>query len=63
MTDEILQEILIEIRGLNKRLNRLEWVIFDSKLETIDPNPEEVQIIEEYKNDKRIKAISFKKFV
>ncbi len=63
MTDEILQEILIEIRGLNKGLNRLEWVIFDSKLETIDPNPEEVQIIEEYKNDKRINAISFKKFV
>ncbi|MHA1984983.1 MAG: hypothetical protein ACW967_11550 [Candidatus Hodarchaeales archaeon] len=63
MSDEILQEILNEIKGLNKRLNRLEWLIFDSKLETIDPSTEEVQIIEEYQNDKRNGAISFKKFV
>ena len=63
MADEILQEILVEIRGLNKRLNRLEWLIFDSKLESIEPHQEEIEIIEEYKSDKRKGMISFKKFV
>jgi hypothetical protein len=63
VSDSLLKEILNEIKDLNKRLDRLEWLLLDSKLKFVDPTPEEIEIIEEYQKDKKLGTISFKKFV
>ena len=48
MAENLLKEILSEIRGLNKRLDRLEWLIIDTKLELVDPTPEEISAFTPY---------------
>ena len=63
MADNILKEILSEIKGLNMRLDKLEWLIIDSKLEVAKPTPEEIKIIDEYEKNKKEGTLSFKNFV
>lgn len=63
MSEAILEQILEEIKKLNTRLDRIEWLFIDSKLESEQPSEEDKKFIEEYNNDLKNNTISFKKFV
>ncbi len=63
MSEAILEQILEEIKKLNTRLDRIEWLFIDSKLESEEPSEEDKENIEEYNNDLKNNSISFKKFV
>ena len=63
MSEPTLKDIIIEIQYLDKRLDKLEWLIIDSKLESVEPTSEEVEIIKEYLKEKKKGLISFEKFV
>jgi hypothetical protein len=62
MSDAILNDILKEIKSLNKRMDRIEWLLLDSKIEEVEPTPEEVKIISEYEKEKSKGNIVFKSF-
>ena len=62
MSDAILNDILKEIKSLNKRMDRIEWLLIDSKIEEVEPTPEEVNIISEYEKEKSKGNIVFKSF-
>lgn len=62
MSDAILNDILKEIKSLNKRMNRIEWLLLDSKIEEVEPTPDEVKIISEYEKEKLEGNIDFKSF-
>jgi 5'-deoxynucleotidase YfbR-like HD superfamily hydrolase len=62
MSEAILNDILKEIKSLNKRMDRIEWLLMDSKIEVVDPTPEEVKIISEYEKEKSEGNIVFKSF-
>ena len=54
MSETLLEQILEEIKKLNTRLDRIEWLFIDSKLESEEPSEEDKQIIEEYNDDLNI---------
>lgn len=62
MSEALLKEILEGIFNLNKRIDRLEWLIMDLKIPLVDPTPEEQKIIEEYEKDKENDVLEFSKF-
>lgn len=53
MSDATLKDVLKEIEGLSKRMDHVEWLLIDSKIE-------EVEIISEYEKDKAQGKIEFK---
>ncbi len=63
MSEALLKEILEGISNLNKRIDRLEWLIIDLKIPEVDPTPEERKIIEEYEKDKENGNLEFSEFV
>lgn len=63
MSEPTLFDVITEIKNLNKRLDKLEWLILDSRLESVEPTSEEVAITKQYLKEKKEGLLTFERFV